>query len=246
MGVCIDDACWCCSRCAGSVPSRPAAVFRRVTLRWNGRRLPAWIATLALACTHKSPPRYVQISVGDHACARRSDGRVVCWGANRFGATGAREGDMEPAVVSFIRDATDVAAGHDVSCAVVGNGNVECWGFVWSADPRDRRQRIPVVHDAVRVLLAGRRACALAADGAAICWGPAEGAALVPREWPPAPDPAMRGAIEMSGREDLYCARIGDAFRCRRASSIDDDLDEVELIYLGVGLQLRALGVQAD
>src|SRR6266850_2039204 len=185
MGVCIDDACWCCSRCAGSVPSRPAAVFRRVTLRWNGRRLPAWIATLALACTHKSPPRYVQISVGDHACARRSDGRVVCWGANRFGATGAREGDMEPAVVSFIRDATDVAG----------------------------------VHDAVRVLLAGRRACALAADGAAICWGPAEGAALVPREWPPAPDPAMRGAIEMSGREDLYCARIGDAFRCRRASS---------------------------
>jgi alpha-tubulin suppressor-like RCC1 family protein len=44
-----------------------------------------------------------QVSVGKrHACALLSDGRVKCWGDNRYGQLGDGGGDVNPTPVDVI------------------------------------------------------------------------------------------------------------------------------------------------
>lgn len=68
---------------------------------------------------------------GGHACALLDTGKVSCWGCNASGqlgrgTTGADEGS--PAEVVGLGDAVAIAAGTDVSCAIVASGAVRCWG----------------------------------------------------------------------------------------------------------------------
>src|SRR5262245_60825211 len=78
-----------------------------------------------------------QLSVGgNHACARLSNGRAVCWGegsSRQLGNGDATDSDLPV----FVRNAADtanlagvaqVAAGILHSCAVVTGGQARCWG----------------------------------------------------------------------------------------------------------------------
>ena len=66
-----------------------------------------------------------------HACARRRDGAVFCWGF-RIGAPErsalAPKGQLSPARVPSLDDATEIAAGHTHTCARRKNGSIVCWG----------------------------------------------------------------------------------------------------------------------
>ncbi|HEV8550810.1 MAG TPA: RCC1 domain-containing protein [Polyangiaceae bacterium] len=55
-----------------------------------------------------------------HACALLSDGRVTCWGDNRFG--------QAPPNVELPQHATALAVGGDYSCALLADQTVSCWG----------------------------------------------------------------------------------------------------------------------
>jgi alpha-tubulin suppressor-like RCC1 family protein len=76
---------------------------------------------------------------GSHACALLDDQRVKCWGANSgvlgLGDLAARGdgpdemGDDLPAVdLGDSLTAARVAAGRSVTCAIIDDGRVKCWG----------------------------------------------------------------------------------------------------------------------
>jgi alpha-tubulin suppressor-like RCC1 family protein len=66
------------------------------------------------------------------SCALRVDGTVWCWGSTAFGQNGSTAivGAVQatPSQVLGISGATQIAAGLNHVCALVGPGIVECWG----------------------------------------------------------------------------------------------------------------------
>ncbi|HEY4188191.1 MAG TPA: DUF4215 domain-containing protein, partial [Polyangia bacterium] len=74
---------------------------------------------------------------GDHTCALMADGTVRCWGRNQSGQLGLGHtlsiGDDElpdaaNATVGLGAVAVAVAAGGNVTCAVLTGGELRCWG----------------------------------------------------------------------------------------------------------------------
>jgi alpha-tubulin suppressor-like RCC1 family protein len=72
-----------------------------------------------------------QVAVGiNHACARLSDGSVMCWGRrDRLGGGGTGSASQPFATpVRDIDDAIDIACGGSHSCVRTRSGQVRCWG----------------------------------------------------------------------------------------------------------------------
>lgn len=74
----------------------------------------------------------VRIDAGSaHGCAIGESGTVRCWGANEHGQLGDGSSSdrlLPVAVRGLSATAREIAAGNVLSCAIVGNGAVECWG----------------------------------------------------------------------------------------------------------------------
>jgi len=74
------------------------------------------------------------ISSGDnHTCVLLETGDVECWGHNAYGQLGigttARMRTIPAKVSGLPHDATALSAGGCHSCALLGNGDVMCWGL---------------------------------------------------------------------------------------------------------------------
>ena len=69
---------------------------------------------------------------GGHACAIVDGGKVQCWGNNRHGQLGrgtvSDQKEPLPMEVPGIKDAVQVAAGAEVTCARLKSGAAACWG----------------------------------------------------------------------------------------------------------------------
>ena len=74
----------------------------------------------------------VQVEVGGaHACARKDDGTLWCWGWNRFGQVGdgTTEDRHTPVQVSALgASIVEVAVGSSYTCARKNDGTLWCWG----------------------------------------------------------------------------------------------------------------------
>ena len=76
----------------------------------------------------------VEVSVGElHACARRKNGSIACWGSNHFGKLGVVPSGIDvkhlrPVQVPGITDATRIAVSSLASCAQRATGGIVCWG----------------------------------------------------------------------------------------------------------------------
>ena len=72
------------------------------------------------------------LTVGsEHACVRRADGSVWCWGSNGNGRTGLgmlSGNTAEPMQVTLPGPALRVRAGYEHTCAVLADGRAYCWG----------------------------------------------------------------------------------------------------------------------
>jgi hypothetical protein len=71
------------------------------------------------------------ISLGtDHACVRKTDSTVWCWGADQLGqlGDGTTSSRVQPVKVPGLAGVIQVSAGNEHTCALLRDGTVACWG----------------------------------------------------------------------------------------------------------------------
>jgi hypothetical protein len=138
-----------------------------------------------------------QISVGQsHSCALTTNGSVMCWGYNSYGALGYGHvnniGDNElPASAGYVRvpggvSATQVIACCVHTCSLAANGSVSCWGFNSNGnlglghtnhigdDEHPSAAGYAVLGLPIKLLSSGplsQHTCALATNSSVVCWG---------------------------------------------------------------------------
>src|SRR5438034_8413581 len=126
---------------------------------------------------------------GFHACMRLPDGTVQCWGRNYSGQLGNGDGNLTnssvPVTARGLTTATSVVTGDSHTCALLGDGTVQCWGVGDSGQRGDGTfnniSTVPVavvgmggaghLTNAVAVAARGYHSCALLGDGTVWCWG---------------------------------------------------------------------------
>lgn len=132
------------------------------------------------------------VSTSGHTCAILSDGVVKCWGKGNFGALG--NGDTVdssvPVTVSGIDGmgsnptAIGIDAGRDITCVVLSNTKVRCWGANGLGQlgngtdgnnistPTDvvNVDNIPI-SNAIGVSTGAQHSCVLLSDGRVMCMG---------------------------------------------------------------------------
>src|SRR5437867_3474448 len=126
---------------------------------------------------------------GFHACMRLPDGTVQCWGRNYSGQLGNGDGNLTnssvPVTARGLTTATSVVTGDAHTCALLGDGTVQCWGVGDSGQRGDGTfnniSTVPVavvgmggaghLTNAVAVAARGYHSCALLGDGTVRCWG---------------------------------------------------------------------------
>jgi alpha-tubulin suppressor-like RCC1 family protein len=119
----------------------------------------------------------IEVSAGESdSCAVLSSGHLDCWGDNSDGALGdGSHGSFsdKPVEVQGVTNAIHVAVGSRHACAVLSNGNVDCWG-IESIDaigyPRYTPVEVLGITDAIEVSAGDGDSCALLSSGRVECW----------------------------------------------------------------------------
>jgi alpha-tubulin suppressor-like RCC1 family protein len=126
--------------------------------------------------------------IGNHTCAVKEDGTVLCWGSNASGQLGNNTGgpgqlSTTPVQVQGLSDAIAVTAGTAHSCALRATGNVVCWGSNGNGrlgDGTTTTRFVPVtvlnpnsspLTGVVGVSAGEFHTCAARVDGTLRCWG---------------------------------------------------------------------------
>lgn len=144
----------------------------------NGNKQSTSTATLAMAWTFQ-PPAYIGFGVA-HACALRTDGKVLCWGAGSLGQLGDSTG-MDRSVPVYVQNSslvTQLAVGSNHACALLGGGVVECWGSgslgqIGNGDTKNQpAPKVLTGFAATAIAAGGDNTCAVLTDRSVVCWGP--------------------------------------------------------------------------
>jgi alpha-tubulin suppressor-like RCC1 family protein len=125
----------------------------------------------------------IAVGVGaTHACALRSDGKVLCWGSNfnhQLGRDAPRTSESHPAgEVAPLPAAVHLAVGGFFTCVIAADSSVRCWGtnfaFELAQEGNVTSNPVPTAVAGVSAYLlsAGEQhTCALEHDGRVVCWG---------------------------------------------------------------------------
>ena len=209
---------------------------------WRGRLILLIAGAMVLGGACSSPPevqnaagfvgREVQmpgltgvaaVTTGDrHACALRTDGTALCWGANRNGEfgnghTGVQSYTLSPWQVTNLSGAVSLSTGLDHTCAVVSNnGAVKCWGANGSGqlgDGSTSPSLIPKANgltNAASVAAGGHFTCALMKDGHVDCWGANDVGQLGNDQYPG----GSLSPVEVVGIADATAITVGTWSAC--------------------------------
>lgn len=116
---------------------------------------------------------------GGHACARRSDGTLWCWGYNAAGQLGdGTTATPKPSPVQVAQlgaNVVEVALGLYHSCARKADGTLWCWGsndLGQSGTETSTPTKVASLSASVAsVALGAYHSCARKTDGTLWCWG---------------------------------------------------------------------------
>lgn len=139
--------------------------------------------TLLLSAAAAQPPvaDFAAIAPGYlHTVGLLADGRLLCWGSNRYGQC------TPPSAGPFIA----VSAGENHSAAITTAGKVVCWGDnsygkSWPTEPNGPY---------IQVACGTNHTAALRTDGSVVCWGQYD---LLSVPWP------NRGFVAISADRDI-------------------------------------------
>ncbi|MGE3413609.1 MAG: RCC1 domain-containing protein [Dehalococcoidia bacterium] len=122
-----------------------------------------------------------------NTCAVLTNGRIRCWGGYGFGELGNGYGGLEDAIpgaayedpVIGVSGAHKVATGANHSCALVGGGQIRCWGRGGEGQLGDgttdarstANAAVNGISGAIEVAAGGDHSCAIMADRSVRCWG---------------------------------------------------------------------------
>lgn len=166
---------------------------------------------------------------------------------------------VEDACVERVRD---VAVADSHSCAILGGGNVRCWGLNDYGETGVERSNtftlqavdVPIIDDAIAISGGWHHTCAIRADRTVWCWGDNQnnqlGAASPERSSSPVLVPGVEGAvaIDASGHHtcaivdggDVWCfganerGQLGDGTTAPRAGPIRiEGITDAEDVALG-------------
>jgi TPR repeat protein len=163
-----------------------------------------------------------------HACARKKNGKTVCWGVPSDGALGVPETEngWREIAVPLDERVVDMALAFRTTCALGESGTVRCWGQDPDRSGSSSSAHVPkVVSD-----FAGARA--LRASSGSVC-------AELPND-----KVACRGGILRKGTERmdgsralpleyLDCVESRGALRCRRGAEPGEPFVSVEVVPAG-------------
>ena len=126
----------------------------------------------------------VTLAAGEeHTCAILADGSIQCWGGNLNGQLGHGAPSISPqitpvSVIGLADKAIDLAAGSWHTCALLANGQVQCWGANntgqlgnGSLDDRATPVTVQLPGPATWITAGCNHTCALLEDGRMYCWG---------------------------------------------------------------------------
>ena len=128
-----------------------------------------------------SGPAAVVATGNQFSCALIDDGSVQCWGNNDCGQLGiGSSGSIETgpvAVIGLAGPAAQVATGNQHTCALLQDGQLQCWGCNElgqtgtgagvTSSPGD----VPLDRQALEVAVGGDHSCALLQGATVVCWG---------------------------------------------------------------------------
>ncbi|MCK7594613.1 hypothetical protein [Pseudomarimonas salicorniae] len=129
------------------------------------------------------PESALRLDAGSaHTCAIGQSGTVRCWGANNTGQLGdgtTTDRLLPVAVRGLSAPGREIAAANVLSCAIVGEGAVECWGGVGfallgdgSTEGRTTAGPVPEMARGFTALDGGDfHVCAVDANGGVRCFG---------------------------------------------------------------------------
>ncbi|MCC6875481.1 MAG: hypothetical protein IT378_14330 [Sandaracinaceae bacterium] len=179
--------------------------------------------------------RDVSIS-STHVCAVRDDGSVTCWGRNDCGQLGSGpfgSNRLAPGTsVPSLTNVVDLSVGANLSCAVLSDRTVRCWGLNPNGelgdgvashgqsclDPAMDYSATPVtvagIGDAIQVETNGSRTCVLRASGRVACWGTGMlgqlGDGLGADRYTALDIPSLEDVVKISARSAYACAIRSD------------------------------------
>jgi len=177
------------------------------------------------------------VGVGDgSSCALIADGRVKCWGQDRYGQLG--DGTVFQPVSSTsaqpvvgVTTATALAVGLQHACAVLAGGSVTCWGSdtagqmadgtLASPDENPTPHVVAGVTGAVSIAAGSAHTCALLANATVQCWGAdstgqiGDGTVGSPAFSAPNVVPGLTNVIAIAAGGGSTCAIVtGGAVKC--------------------------------
>ncbi len=154
----------------------------------------------------------VAVSSGlTHSCALLPDGRVACWGRNRYHALGlpadAELVDNTTDRPMLVRDEVPVAdqlqCGID-QCCVMAAGELWCWGWLVGRRPMQMQTGLEIAGPAVGTFPSY---CATTGEGEVWCWGRL--APPVEVEESDEPDEPWRDPVRIEGVTDALAVGVG-------------------------------------
>jgi alpha-tubulin suppressor-like RCC1 family protein len=158
-----------------------------------------------LASEKGEPQDFPDLAAGaGHSCLLTTTGRIECWGANQYGQLGGKDGPFtllengppfsgripgdwaKAKVRGLTGKAVAVSSGYYHTCALVGVGGVQCWG--WNASGQlgtgtnvdsDTAVHVQGLDIPVTAIDLGvSHSCALMETGDVRCWGENENGQL--------------------------------------------------------------------